>query len=105
MNGCLFSILVILKVPYHEKHVFSGLCIYKLVLPEPANSKNEESKRLLHGLCSSPTGKTKKLFRFSSFRYITKGVIYIGRPPLRSDRRYPRGGGVHPRGEVRCVQR
>lgn len=33
-----------------------------------------------------------RLLRFSSFRYITKGVIFIGRPPLRSDKRYPRGG-------------
>ena len=29
-----------------------------------------------------------RLFRFSSFSYRTKGVIFIGRPPLRSDRRY-----------------
>ena len=45
-----------LKVPYYEKHVFSGLYIYKLVLPEPANSQNEENKWFLHGLCSPPTG-------------------------------------------------
>ena len=41
-----------------KKHVFSGLYIYKLVLPEPTNSQNEENKRVLHGLCSSPTGET-----------------------------------------------
>ena len=41
-----------------KKHIFSGLYIYKLVLPEPANSQNEENKRFLHGLCSPPTGKT-----------------------------------------------
>ena len=40
------------------KHVFSGLFIYKLVLPEPANSQNEENKWFLHGLCSPPTSKT-----------------------------------------------
>ena len=45
-----------LKVPYYEKHVFSGLYMYKLVLPEPANSQNEENKQFLHGLCSPPTG-------------------------------------------------
>ena len=45
-----------LKVPYNEKHVFSGVHIYKLVLPEPASSQNEESKGFLHGLCSPPTG-------------------------------------------------
>ena len=44
-----------------------------------------------------------RLFRFSSCRYITKGVIIIVRPPLSGDRRYLRGG-VHPRGEVQCVQ-
>ena len=42
----------VFKVPYYEKHVFSALYIYKLVLPEPANSQNEENKRFLHGLCS-----------------------------------------------------
>ena len=39
-----------------KKHVFSGLYIYKLVLPEPANSLNEVNKVALHGLCSPPTG-------------------------------------------------
>ena len=33
-----------LKVPYHEKHVFSGVYIYKVVLPEPANSQIEENE-------------------------------------------------------------
>ena len=51
----------LLKVPYYEKHIFSGLYIYKLVLPEPANSLNEEKKRFLHGLCSPPTGKPARL--------------------------------------------
>ena len=45
-----------LKVPYDEKHVFSGLYVYKLLLPEPANSQNDENKWFLHGLCSPPTG-------------------------------------------------
>ena len=59
MNAVLYRIFTWsfkLKVPYHEKHVFSGLCIYK-----PANSQNEENKRFLHGLCSPPTGKTALL--------------------------------------------
>ena len=43
---------------HYEKHVSSGLYIYKLVLPEPANSKSGENKRVLHGLCSPPTGNT-----------------------------------------------
>ena len=38
-----------------KKQVFSGLYIYKLVLPEPANSPNEENKRFLHGFCGPPT--------------------------------------------------
>ena len=48
--------LTFLKVPYYEKHIFSGVYIYKLVLPEPANYQNEENKLFLHGLCSPPTG-------------------------------------------------
>ena len=50
--------VLLLKVPNYEKHVFSGLYIYKLVLSEPANCQNEEIKWFLHGLCSPPTGKT-----------------------------------------------
>ena len=55
------SPFLLIEVPYHKKHVFSGLFIYKLVLPEPANSQNEENKQVLHGLCSPPTGKTALL--------------------------------------------
>ena len=36
--------------------------------------------------------RSYRLFRFSSFRYVSKGVIFIGRPPLCGDRRYPRRG-------------
>ena len=36
--------IIALKVPYHKKHIFSGHCIYKLVLPEPADSQNEENE-------------------------------------------------------------
>ena len=50
-----------LKVLYYQKHVFSGLYIYKLVLPEPTNSQDEESKQFLHRLCSPHTGKTALL--------------------------------------------
>ena len=50
------------KVPYHEKHACSGLYIYKLVLPKPANSQNEENKYFLHDLYSPPpTSKTALL--------------------------------------------
>ena len=51
------QVACILKVPYYEKHVFSGLYIYKPVLPEPVNCQNDETKRFLHGLCSPPTSK------------------------------------------------
>ena len=44
-----------------KKKVFSGPYMYKLVLPEPANTLNEENKWFLHGLCSPPTGKTALL--------------------------------------------
>ena len=46
-----------LKVLYYEKHIFYSLYIYKLVLPKPANSQNEESVQVQHHLCSPPTGK------------------------------------------------
>ena len=59
-----------LKVPYYKKQVFCGFYIYKLVLPEPANSQNKEKKWFLHGLCSPPTGKTafQQCFAMSSLR-------------------------------------
>ena len=59
--NCVLQVLQVLKVLYHKKHIFSALYIYKLVLPEPANSLNEENKRVLHGLCSPPTGNTALL--------------------------------------------
>ena len=37
----LLMLPVFLKVPYYEKHIFSGLYIYKPVLPEPTNSQDE----------------------------------------------------------------
>ena len=40
----LLEIIQCLKVPYHKNHVFSGLYVYKLVLPEPANSQKEENQ-------------------------------------------------------------
>ena len=33
-----------------------------------------------------------RLFRFISFRCVTRGEVLIGRPALPDDRRYPRGG-------------
>ena len=44
----------------------------------------EESKQVLHRLCSPSTGKTGsyRLFRFSSCHYVMTGEIFIGRPPL-----------------------
>ena len=78
--------------------------IYKLVLLESTNSQNEESKRVLHGLCSPPTCKTTlhRLFRFRCCRYVMKGEMFIGRPPLCGERRYPRGGRSSPRGSLVC---
>ena len=61
MEGILFHGSSVLKVPYYEKNLLSGLYIYKLVLHEPGNSLNEKSIRFLHGVCSPPTGKTATL--------------------------------------------
>ena len=79
-----------LKVPCHKKTHFSGLYIYKLVLPEPAAQPlvPRSSYRLVR-ICSCP--------------YVTTGVIIIVPPPLSGDRRNLRGK-LHPRGEVQCVQ-
>ena len=62
----------ILKVPYYEKHVFSGLYIYKLVLlPIPRMRKTSDSCMVsaAHPLV---TQRSYRLFRFCSFHYITK---------------------------------
>ena len=80
------GVINIFKGPILWKHVFSGLDIYKLVLPEPSNS----AAHPLVKQCSY------RLFRFSSFRYVTKRVIIIVPPPLRGDRRYLRGGAPIP---------
>ena len=46
--------------------------------------------------------RSYRLFKFCSFRYVTKEVISIGWPPLRGDRRYPRGGHSSPRWTSVC---
>ena len=86
---------------WKKKHIFSALYIYKLVLPEPANSQNEENKRVLHGLCSPPTGKSALLLVVQ----IQLAMLCNKRKdvPLQDDRRYQRGG-CSSRGEDRCVQ-
>ena len=48
------------------------------------------------------TRRSYRLFRICSFRYVTKGVIIIGRPPLCGDRRYLRGGRSSPRWSSVC---
>ena len=44
LTDCNIKCIHALRVPYYEKHIFSGAYIYKLVLPWPTNSQNEESK-------------------------------------------------------------
>ena len=77
-----------LKVPYYEKHIFSGVYMYKLVLPEltPRMRKTNESC-----IMSAVHPLVKQLFRFSSCGYATKGEMFVGWPPLRDNRRYLRG--------------
>ena len=61
----MFKQWFIVKGQYCEKQVFSGLYIYKLVLPEPANTQNEENKpSAAHPLV---TWSFYRLFRFSSY--------------------------------------
>ena len=62
------------------------------------------NKRVLHGLCSPPTGKVVLLqaiqIHLLSLRYERR--VFIDRPPLRGDRRYPRGGRSSPRWSSVC---
>ena len=96
-----WELVWVLKVPYYEKHVFSGLYIYKLVLPEPANSQNEESRRFLCGLCSPPTGKTELKQAVQIQRLLLCNErSHFHRPTSSDDRRYPRGGRSSPRWSV-----
>ena len=87
-----------LKVPYYEKHVFSGLYISwsSLSLPTPRIRKANKSCMVS---AAQPLVKRRsnRLFRFCSFRYIT-----IVRPPLCGDRSYPRGGCPPPRWSLVC---
>ena len=80
---------------------FSGIYIYKLVLPEPTNSHNEESKRVLHRFCSPPTSKTALLqvvrIQLLSLRNERRDVY---RPELLCMIGDIREGPVHPRGVV-----
>ena len=77
-----------LKVPYYEKHVFSSLDnLSSLSLPTPRMRKTNKSCMVsaAHPLVR---GRSYWLFRFSSCCYVTKGEMFIDRPPLRDDRRY-----------------
>ena len=73
-----------------------------LSLPSPRMRKTSETCMVsaAHPLV---TWSSYRLFRFSSCRYVTKGVIIIGQPPLRGDRKYLRAGRSSPRWSF-CVQ-
>ena len=85
------------------KNTFSLVSSYiswsSLNLPTPTMRKTNDScvASAAHPMIRQ---HSYRLFKFSSFRYLTKGVIYIDRPPLHGDRRYMIGG-VHPRGSVK----
>ena len=51
-----------------KKHIFSVIYIYKLVLPKPTNSQNEES-RTVSAVHSLVKRRSSRLFSFSSCRY------------------------------------
>ena len=77
------------------KNTFSLVSTYiswsSLSLPTPRMKKLKKSCMVsaAHPLV---TRRSYRLFRICSCRYVTKGVIIIGQPPLRGDRRYLRGG-------------
>ena len=111
MKYLFLAILKVINLGYYEKHFFSGLYIYKPVLPEPANSQNEESKQVLHGLCSPPTGKTALLQAVqiqllsldNKRRYFHRPASSQKHAPL-SPEISERGAFIHSSGEVQCVQ-
>ena len=87
------------------KNTFSLVSTYidwsSLSLPTPRMRKTSNSCMVS---AAHPLVKrhSYRLFRFSSFHYVTKGVIYIDRPPLHGDRRYLRGGRSSPRWSSVC---
>ena len=105
MKYLFLAILKVINLGYYEKHIFSGLHIYKLVLSEPANSQNEESKQVLHGLCSPPTGKTALLQAVQIQLLSLHNERRVVHRPAFSVRWWDIWeGGVHPWGEVWCVK-
>ena len=76
------------------KNTFSLVSTYinwsSLSLPTPRMRKTSNSCMVsaVHPLVKQ---RSYRLLRFSSFCYVTKGVIFIDWPPLRGDRRYPKG--------------
>ena len=74
------------------KNTFSLVSRYinwsSLSLPTPRMRKANDSCMVS---AAHPLVKlhSYRLFRFNSFSYITKEVIFIGRSPLHDDRRYP----------------
>ena len=83
------------------KKTFSLVCTSwsSMCMPTPTMRKTSESciVSAAHLLVKL---RSDRLFRFSSFSYVTKGVIIICRPPLCCDGRYPRGGAFVPQDEV-----
>ena len=81
------------------KNTFSLMSTYiswsSLSLPTPRMRKTSDSCMVsaAHPLVKQGS---YRLFRFSSFRYVTKGVIIIDRPPLCSDMRFPKTGAFIP---------
>ena len=85
----------IIKGPILWKNTFSLVSTYiswsSLSLPTPRMRKANNSCMVsaAHPLV---TRGSYTLFRFSSWCYVKTGEIFIGRPPLHSDRRYLRAG-------------
>ena len=72
------------------KNMFS-LVSNKLVLHEPARMRKTMGSFMVSAAHPLVKRGSYRLFRFSSFSYITEGVIYIGRPPLCGDWRWEMG--------------
>ena len=87
------------------KNTFSLVSTYKswssLSLPTPRMRKTRDTCMVsaAHPLVKQ---RSYRLFKFCSCSYLMKGGVIIGRPPLRGDRRYPRGGRSSPKWSLVC---
>ena len=100
-----FLQVVVFERSHITKNTFSLVSTYiswsSLSLPTPRMRKTSDSW-VISAAHPLVTRRSYRLFRICPFPYIKEGVIIIGRPSLRCDRRYLRGGRSSPRWSSVC---